>query len=100
MAGKIPKFKTDKEEAEFWDTHSAVDLLDEILEVEEPIKLSDRLKGEIRKKSKRTKISIRVIPEHINLAKILAKSKGIPYQTLVQIWIVEGLKRELREELN
>ena len=60
MAGKIPQFETDKEEAEFWDTHSAVDLLDEILEVEEPIELSDRLKGEIRKKSKRTKISIRV----------------------------------------
>ncbi len=99
MAEKIPKFKTDKEEAEFWDAHCAVDFLDEFLEVEEPIELSDRLRKEIRKKSKRTKISLRVNPEHIKLAKILAKSKGIPYQTLVQMWIVEGLKRELREEL-
>lgn len=99
MADKIPKFKTDKEEAEFWDTHSAVDFLNELLEMEESIELSDRLREEIRKKGKRTKISIRVNPEHIKLAKILAKSKGIPYQTLVQMWIVEGLKRELREEL-
>ncbi len=99
MAEKIPKFKTEKGEAEFWDTHSAVDLLDELLEVEEPIELSDRLREEIRRKSKRTKISLRVNPEHIKLAKILAKSKGIPYQTLVQMWIVDGLKRELREEL-
>jgi predicted DNA binding CopG/RHH family protein len=99
MAEKIPKFKTDKEEAEFWDTHSAVDLLDELLEVEEPIELSDRLREEIRRKSKRTKISLRVNPEHIKLAKILARSKGIPYQTLVQMWIVDGLKRELKEEL-
>lgn len=99
MTDKIPKFKTDREEAEFWDTHSAVDFLDELLEVEEPVELSDRLREEIRKKGKRTKISIRVNPEYIKLAKILAKSKGIPYQTLVQIWIVEGLKRELREEL-
>jgi predicted DNA binding CopG/RHH family protein len=99
MVERIPKFKTDKKEAEFWDTHSAVDFLDELLEVEEPIELSDRLREEIRRKSKRTKISLRVNPEHIKLAKILAKSKGIPYQTLVQMWIVDGLKRELREEL-
>jgi Protein of unknown function (DUF3680). len=99
MANRIPKFKSDKEEAEFWDTHSAVDFLDELLEVEEAIELSDRLSSEIRKKSKRTKISLRVNPEHIKLAKILAKSKGIPYQTLVQMWIVEGLKRGIREEL-
>lgn len=99
MADKIPKFKTDKEEAEFWDTHSAVDFLDELLEVEEPVYLSARLSSEIRKKGKRTKISLRVNPEHIKLAKVLAKSKGIPYQTLVQMWIADGLKRELRKEL-
>src|SRR4030067_358359 len=93
MAKKIPTFKTDKEEAEFWDTHSAVDFLDE------PVELSNRLMKEIYRKSKKTKISLRVNPEHINLTKILARSKGIPYQTLVQMWIVEGLKRGLRREL-
>ena len=99
MVKKIPKFNTDKEEAEFWDTHSAVDYLDELLEPKEPLELSDKLRKEIRRKSKRTKISLRVNLEHINLTKILARSKGIPYQTLVQMWIVEGLKRGLREEL-
>ncbi|HZX13544.1 MAG TPA: CopG family antitoxin [Thermodesulfobacteriota bacterium] len=99
MAKKIPTFKTDKEEAEFWDTHSAVDFLDELLEPKEPVELSNRLMKEIYRKSKKTKISLRVNPEHINLTKILARSKGIPYQTLVQMWIVEGLKRGLRQEL-
>ena len=99
MTEKIPKFRMDKEEAKFWDTHSGVDFLDDLLEVKEPMELSNKLKEEIRKKSRRTKISLRVNPGHIKLAKIIAKSKGIPYQTLVQMWIVEGLKRELREEL-
>ncbi len=99
MVKKIPKFKSDNEEAKFWDTHSAVDYLDELVESKEPLELSDSLRTEIHRKSKRTKISLRVNLEHINLTKILARSKGLPYQTLVQMWIVEGLKRGLREEL-
>lgn len=35
MLSKIPEFKTEKEEAEFWDTHSIADFIDVLEEVEE-----------------------------------------------------------------
>jgi len=33
---KIPKFKSLKEESEFWDTHSVLDFWDELEDVEGP----------------------------------------------------------------
>ena len=35
---KIPRFKNYEEEAEFWDTHSVADFLDELEEVELKVK--------------------------------------------------------------
>jgi hypothetical protein len=34
---KLPKFRNAKEEAEFWETHSALEFPDEFEEVREPI---------------------------------------------------------------
>jgi hypothetical protein len=28
----------------------------------------------------------------------VARRKGIPYQTLIQLWIAEGLEREFKEK--
>ena len=40
---KLPKFKTDEEEARFWDTHSPLDYPGEFSEVKEPFKFSPEL---------------------------------------------------------
>jgi len=43
---KIPNFKSEEEEREFWDSHSFLDFPDEVEEVE-PFSLSPELKHEI-----------------------------------------------------
>ncbi len=37
---KLPKFKSEGEEARFWDTHSPLDYPDEFTEVKEPFKIA------------------------------------------------------------
>lgn len=40
-------------------------------------------------------LSIRIDPRHVDLAKQIAERKSIGYQTLMRMWIVEGIEREL-----
>jgi hypothetical protein len=39
----IPKFKTEEEEARFWDTHSPLDYPDEFVDVKEPFEFAPSL---------------------------------------------------------
>jgi predicted DNA binding CopG/RHH family protein len=84
---KIPKFKSLKEESEFWDTHSVLDYLDDTREV----------KGHfIDARPPKKLVSIRFDQALIAAAKRVARTKGIGYQTLLRMWAYEGLNRELR----
>ena len=84
---KAPKFKTAKEESEFWETHSPLDFPGEFEDVKEPIiDQRGRMKG----------IYIRVDPEAIELARRLGAKLGLGYQTLFRMWIMEGLGRYWR----
>jgi len=49
---KLPKFKTEKEEAIFWSTHSPLDYPDEFYDIEELFKFSEKLCKKILKKKK------------------------------------------------
>lgn len=90
---KIPHFKSEEEEAEFWATHSVVDYLEET--EPEHLELDPELQRKIRERVARKKrVTLRLDPEQIQAAKAIAKEKGLPYQTLVRMWIVEGIKRE------
>lgn len=40
---KLPKFKTEEEEARFWDTHRPLDYPGEFTEVKEPFKIAPSL---------------------------------------------------------
>lgn len=92
---KIPKFKSEKEEAEFWDTHSALDYLDDTVEVKEPIILSPALKKKIEKKRKnKVLLTLRLDQSLIKETKKIAEQKAIGYQTLMRMWIAEGLSQE------
>ncbi len=84
---KIPKFKSLKEESEFWDTHSVLDYLDDT----EPVE-GHFIDARPRKKL----VSIRFDEELIAAAKRVARSKGVGYQTLLRMWAYEGLSRELQ----
>ena len=84
---KIPKFKSEEEEAKFWDSHDLTNYLDEFEEVNEEIIITAK---------KRTKklISIRMDEDIIVALKLAADKKRMPYQTLIQSWLVEKLNAE------
>jgi len=77
---KIPKFRTDKEAAEFWDTHSFAD------------HAKDTTTAKIRfvKKPKKS-ITIRLDSGDIARVGEIAKKKGLNYTTLIRMWIREHL---------
>jgi predicted DNA binding CopG/RHH family protein len=82
---KIPKFKTESEEAEFWNTHDSTDYLD-----------WSKARQVIFPNLKPTSRSISIrIPEYIiNRVKVKANKLDIPYQTLIKQYIAkEVLKR-------
>lgn len=89
---KIPDFKTAEEEAEFWETHSVSDYWDEF----EPVKveLNPKLKAKIKARANLKRVTLRLSQEQIAAAKRIAAKKGIPYQTLMRMWIVEGINAQ------
>ena len=82
---KIPKFASEQEESEFWDTHSFADYLDDTEEVD--VRFVDT-------RPAKTQISLRLEPETITRLKELARRKGIGYQTLIRMWVIERLQQE------
>ena len=84
---KIPKFKFEDKEREFWDTHSSVDYVDWS-------KAKRAVFPNLKPTSSRP-ISIR-IPDHlVDTVKMKANKLNIPYQTLMKQYIARGvLSRE------
>ncbi len=84
---KIPKFKSLKEERDFWDTHSVIDYLDELKETGEIVFERPPLKRNFQ---------MRLDDATINKLKKLAKIKGIDVSTIIRGWIKEHLNKELK----
>lgn len=79
---KIPKFKTEKEEADFWAKHDSSDYLNETKEV--TVKF-------IRPKKKL--VSLRLNEKTIEELKKIAENKGIGYLQLIRMWVLENLNK-------
>ena len=88
---KVPKFKSAKEEAEFWETHSPLDFPGQFEDVKEPI---------VDRRGRKKGIYIRIAPEAIELARSIGGELGIGYQTLFRMWIMEGLSRQREREIS
>lgn len=82
----IPKFKSEEEEREYWLTYSTASAWDEANEIKEPI---------IDARPTKELISLRINPELREAVKVVAKKKGIGYQTLIQMWIKEKADQEI-----
>ena len=82
---KIPEFASEQEESDFWDTHSLMDYWDETTPVE--IEFRDV-------RPRKTLISLRLDEETIARLKAIAHSRGIGYQTLIRMWLLERLAAE------
>ena len=96
ISKKLPNFKNEEEEAKFWATHSSADYWDEFEDVEEPIELEPELKKRIMQNANKRLLTLRLEPYQIDVAKKIARRKSIGYQTLMRMWISEGIKREVK----
>jgi predicted DNA binding CopG/RHH family protein len=82
---KVPRFRSQSEEAKYWDEHSLTEHLDEF----QPA-------GQIRfvRPIKRL-ISMRYDVTLLRQIRTIAARKGIPYQTLIHLWLTERTNEEL-----
>jgi predicted DNA binding CopG/RHH family protein len=81
---KLPTFATEQEEAEFWDTHDSTEFLDETEAVETRF---------VDQRPPKKQIAIRLDASAIEQIKKVANSKGIGYQTLIRMWVMEQLQK-------
>ncbi len=84
MIKKIPKFKSDKEAAEFWGTHSLADFEDELKPAKEVVFV----------RPERQIVSLRLDTKVVKSLKTLAAKKGIGYSPLLRMWILERFYEE------
>lgn len=84
---KVPRFKSEKEESEFWSTHDSTEYVD-----------YSRAKGVLLpnlKPSTKT-ISLRLPESLIKHLKVLANKRDVPYQSLLKMFLIERVKEEIR----
>ncbi len=83
----IPKFRSEAEEAEWWDSHP--ELATEIMK--RAIK-----SGKARRAVPLKTVTMRLPVPDIKAAQDLALQKGLPYQTYIKMLLHEALERERR----
>lgn len=82
---KIPKFRTEDEEREFWSTHDSTEYVD--------YSKAKKVLLPGLKPSTRS-ISIRLPESLIEKLKVLANERDVPYQSLLKILLAEKVKEE------
>ena len=96
---KAPGFRTEVQEAKWWDDH--INVVEANLV--EGIKTGAAQKGGprrvIQERRQSKNITIRVAVADIERARALAAQKGIGYQTLMKMLLKQALDRESRSEL-
>jgi predicted DNA binding CopG/RHH family protein len=84
---KIPTFKSEQEEAEFWKTHDSTDYLD----------WSKAKKTTFPNlKTTTESISLRLPSPLLARIKELANEKDVPYQSLMKVYLSERVERDLK----
>jgi predicted DNA binding CopG/RHH family protein len=79
---KVPKFKSLKEEREFWDTHDSTDYHDDF-------KVN---KNVVFVRPTKEVISLRLEPKIIRRLRELADKEGLPPTTYARMLIVKGIQ--------
>ena len=97
MKKKLPKFKSEEEEARFWATHSPLDYSDEFSDVVEPFEISPYLLKKVaeRREKRKKLLTLRIGQHEIDLAKVVARCRGIGYQTQMRMWVIEGMRKDI-----
>ncbi len=87
MKKRIPKFKNEDEEREFWATHDSTEYVN--------WNKGRRVVLSNLKPSLRT-ISLRLPESMIEELKLLANKRDVPYQSLLKIFLAERIDEELK----
>ncbi|MGQ9734808.1 MAG: CopG family antitoxin [Candidatus Bipolaricaulia bacterium] len=85
---KIPEFESIQEEAGFWDTHDTTEFLEEFEEADEVIFI----------RPEKQVVSLRLERDFVDRLKAYAQEVGVPYTTLIRMWIIKSFKREVESE--
>ena len=84
---KIPKFKNEDQEREFWASHDSMDYVD----------WSRARTAKLPNLMPTTRsVSIRLPESMIEHLKVLANKRAIPYQSLLKMFVADRLEEELR----
>ncbi len=82
---KIPEFKSESEEFEFWSTADSTEYVDwSKAERARPINLKPTLRT----------ISVRLPVAMVEDLKLLANQRDVPYQSLLKVFLAERLQQE------
>ena len=83
---RIPKFRDEAEEAQFWETHDIVDYLEDTVPAEGQL---------IGPRPRKVHITLRLDQDTIDDVKKVAEKLGIGYQTLIRMWVKEQVALRL-----
>lgn len=83
---KTPKFKSEQDEARFWEKHDSTEYVD--------YSKAKRVLFPNLKPSTRT-ISIRLPESLIEHLKLLANKRDVPYQSLIKMFLAERVVEEM-----
>ena len=84
---KMPEFKTEAEEREFWETHDSTDYLD----------WGQAKPASFPKLKPSTKtISLRLPETLLERIKIEANKRDMPYQSLIKAWLADDVNDSRR----
>jgi predicted DNA binding CopG/RHH family protein len=86
MKKRIPQFKSEEEERDFWQNHDSTEYVD--------WKNAERLTLANLKPSVKT-ISLRLPESMLEELKLLANKRDVPYQSLVKVFLSDRIKQEL-----
>jgi predicted DNA binding CopG/RHH family protein len=87
---QLPAFRSDEEERTFWETHNPGDYLASTRPMH--VQISRRIRERVRERKQN--LTLRMEPSRVQEIKAVAEERGVPYQTLMRMWIFERLRRE------
>ncbi len=95
---EVPEFRSEREEHEFWGSHS---LSEELLDTFEPRSERDNLPSPRERtitRPRKSPVSVRMEDDLVSRLKTLAAVKGIGYQTLMRQFVADRVYEEEKRE--
>lgn len=81
---KMPNFKTEQDEREFWESHDSSEYLD-LSKAE--LAILPNLKPSTKT------ISLRLPEGLLNRIKVEANKRDMPYQSLIKVWLAQDVQK-------